>query len=224
MRGARFEIQLARARFGIGSRRVCENSVLAVSKRRPRENAAASAFREKAHARRRDGARRHSPARVPRDFAAGAPAHNLRVLPPGPKRCAPSAASRPARPNPVLLLDAAKPRPPDLLPPELPVPPRRTRAMHRIASLGDMQESNKHERHVAHGAPQRSTMWDSDDEQHAALVDFGHVFEWALKHTVVAAVTFAWQSVAGLYHVMRSGDYDGLWEPTMQLYHGDPDF
>ena len=51
-----------------------------------------------------------------------------------------------------------------------------------------------------------------------------HVFEWALKHTVVAAVTFAWQSVAGLYHVMRSGDYDGLWEPTMQLYHGDPDF
>lgn len=96
--------------------------------------------------------------------------------------------------------------------------------MHRIASLGDMQESNKHERHVAHGARQRSTMWDSDDEQHAALVDFGRVFEWTLKYTVVAAITFAWQSVAGLYHVMRNGDYDGLWEPTTQLYHGEPDY
>lgn len=67
--------------------------------------------------------------------------------------------------------------------------------MHRIASLGDVQESNKHERHVQHGANAHgdngSVLWDSDDEQHAALVDLGKVFEYVLKNTLVALVAAA---------------------------------
>ena len=92
--------------------------------------------------------------------------------------------------------------------------------MHRIASLGDMQESNKHERHHRGDAP-KSTLWDSDDEQHAALVDFGRVFETLLRYTVVAWVTFAWQAVAGLYYVVKDGGYDELWSPTVEMHHGD---
>ena len=46
--------------------------------------------------------------------------------------------------------------------------------MHRIASLGDMQETNKNERH---GTSHRNAPWDPDDEYKAALVDFGHLFE-----------------------------------------------
>ena len=69
--------------------------------------------------------------------------------------------------------------------------------MHRIASLGDMQESNKHERHhsVHSGARKHSTLWDSDDEQHAAMVDLGKVFEFVLKNTVVALVAAAWTAI-----------------------------
>lgn len=94
--------------------------------------------------------------------------------------------------------------------------------MHRIASLGDMQESNKHERHhIAHGgARKQSTLWDSDDEQHAAMVDLGKVFEFVLKNTVVALVVAVWQSVAGLYYLAREGDYDALWEPATEMFHG----
>lgn len=94
--------------------------------------------------------------------------------------------------------------------------------MHRIASLGDMQESNKHERHhIAHGgARKQSTLWDSDDEQHAAMVDLGRVFEFVLKNTVVALVAAVWQSVAGLYYLAREGDYDALWEPATEMFHG----
>jgi hypothetical protein len=39
---------------------------------------------------------------------------------------------------------------------------------------------------------------------------------------VVAAVTFTWQSVAGLYFVVKDSDYDNLWEPTCALYYGEP--
>jgi|TARA_B110000977_G_scaffold131043_1_gene166986 hypothetical protein len=97
--------------------------------------------------------------------------------------------------------------------------------MHRIASLGDVQESNKHERHVQHGANAHgnnsSVLWDSDDEQHAALVDLGNVFEYVLKNTLVALVAAAWQSVAGLYHLAQNGDYDSLWEPATEMFHGE---
>ena len=91
--------------------------------------------------------------------------------------------------------------------------------MHRIASLGDMQESNKHERHHRGDAP-KSTLWDSDDEQHAAMVDLGRVFEFVLKNTVVALVAAVWQSVAGLYYLAREGDFDALWEPATEMFHG----
>lgn len=94
--------------------------------------------------------------------------------------------------------------------------------MHRIASLGDMQESNKHERHhsVHPRARKHSALWDSDDEQHAAMVDLGRVFEFALKNTVVALVAAVWQSVAGLYYLAREGDFDALWEPATEMFHG----
>ena len=61
--------------------------------------------------------------------------------------------------------------------------------MHRIASLGDMQESNKHERHVEYGGARKhsSALYDSDDEQHLAMVDLGKVFEFVLKNTLAAA-------------------------------------
>ena len=102
------------------------------------------------------------------------------------------------------------------------VPPNNRADMHRIASLGDMQESNKHERHhITHGgARKQSTLWDSDDEQHAAMVDLGKVFEFVLKNTVVALVAAVWQSVAGLYYLAREGDYDALWEPATEMFHG----
>lgn len=97
--------------------------------------------------------------------------------------------------------------------------------MHRIASLGDIQESNKSERHGGGHAVKTTAhaSFDPDeDEQRAALVDFGRVFESVMKYTVVAAVTATWQSIAGLYYVVRQGDYDNLWEPTCELYHGEP--
>ena len=71
--------------------------------------------------------------------------------------------------------------------------------MHRIASLGDMQETNKNERH---GTSHRNAPWDPDDEYKAALVDFGHLFEWIAKHTVVPVVNATWQSAAGIYHLV----------------------
>ena len=45
---------------------------------------------------------------------------------------------------------------------------------------------------------------------------FGRLFP------LVAAVTATWQSVAGLYYVVKDSDYDNLWEPTCELYHGEP--
>jgi|Transcript_16704 hypothetical protein len=90
--------------------------------------------------------------------------------------------------------------------------------MHRIASLGDVQESNK----KSSRERDRFTDDGDEDEQRAALVDFGRVFETVLKHTVVAAVTTTWQAVAGLYYVVRDSDYDSLWGATCELYHGDP--
>ena len=64
--------------------------------------------------------------------------------------------------------------------------------MHRIASLGDMQESNKNERH--HPAPDKNvaaggTRPGFDEEGKAALVDFGKVFEAVMKHTVAGTTT-----------------------------------
>ena len=115
-----------------------------------------------------------------------------------------------------------KPHPSHPRKPPVPVPPNNRADMHRIASLGDMQESNKHERHhIAHGgARKQSTLWDSDDEQHAAMVDLGKVFEFVLKNTIVALVAAVWQSVAGLYYLAREGDYDALWEPATEMFHG----
>ena len=64
--------------------------------------------------------------------------------------------------------------------------------MHRIASLGDVQESNKNERH--HPAPDKNvaaggTRPGFDEEGKAALVDFGKVFEAVMKHTVAGTTT-----------------------------------
>ena len=42
------------------------------------------------------------------------------------------------------------------------------------------------------------------------------------RSALVYAVTVTWQSVAGLYYVVRDSDYDNLWEPTCELYHGEP--
>mmetsp|Transcript_1505 Transcript_1505/g.6141 ORF Transcript_1505/g.6141 Transcript_1505/m.6141 type:complete len:94 (-) Transcript_1505:2177-2458(-) len=92
--------------------------------------------------------------------------------------------------------------------------------MHRIASLGDMQETNKSERH---GTSHRNAPWDPDDEYKAALVDFGHLFEWIAKHTVVPVVNATWQSAAGIYHLVRRGDYEAIWEPTWEMYGGTPE-
>ena len=92
--------------------------------------------------------------------------------------------------------------------------------MHRIASLGDMQETNKNERH---GTSHRNAPWDPDDEYKAALVDFGHLFEWIAKHTVVPVVNATWQSAAGIYHLVRRGDYEAIWEPTWEMYGGTPE-
>lgn len=92
--------------------------------------------------------------------------------------------------------------------------------MHRIASLGDMQESNKNERH---GTSHQGAQWDPDDEYKAALVDFGHLFEWIAKHTVVPVVNATWQSAAGIYHLVKRGDYEALWEPTWEMYAGTPE-
>lgn len=88
-----------------------------------------------------------------------------------------------------------------------------------------MQESNKNERHVsAHpdAATAASITPGLDVEGRAALVDFGRVFETVMKYTVVATVTYTWQSVAGLYYVVKDSDYDNLWEPTCELYQGEP--
>ena len=95
--------------------------------------------------------------------------------------------------------------------------------MHRIASLGDMQESNKHERHVEYGGARKhsSALYDSDDEQHLAMVDLGKVFEFVLKNSLVAVITAVWQSIAGLYHLTKIGNYDVLWEPTTEMFHGE---
>ena len=74
--------------------------------------------------------------------------------------------------------------------------------MHRIASLGDMQESNKSERHhpqeTVSPYDTAATKPGFDVEGRAALVDFGRVFEAVMKYTVVAAITAIWQSIAGL--------------------------
>lgn len=96
--------------------------------------------------------------------------------------------------------------------------------MHRIASFGDVQESNKSERHHVSHAPssKEAEHCDNEDEYQAALVDFGRVFETVMKYTVVAVVTAAWQSVGGLYHLVKNNDYAKLWEPMTELYHGEP--
>ena len=92
--------------------------------------------------------------------------------------------------------------------------------MHRIASLGDMQETNKNERH---GTSPRNAPWDPDDEYKAALVDFGHLFEWIAKHTVGPGVNATWQSAAGIYLLVKRRDYEAIWEPTWEMYGGTPE-
>lgn len=97
--------------------------------------------------------------------------------------------------------------------------------MHRIASLGDVQESNKNERHVSSrrdAATVATNVPGLDVEGGAALVDFGRVFETVMKYTVVATATYTWQSIAGLYYVVKESDYDNLWEPTCELCQGEP--
>ena len=110
--------------------------------------------------------------------------------------------------------------------------------MHRIARLGDVQESNKHERH--HAAPAeraRFGPWagpssqpphakpDSDayDEQRAALLDLGRLFEACVKAVVVTPLTAAWQSVAGLYHVTARNDFEALHDVAWELGMGSPE-
>ena len=37
-------------------------------------------------------------------------------------------------------------------------------------------------------------------------VDFGHLFEWIAKHTMVPAVNATWRSATGIYHLVKRGD------------------
>ena len=32
-----------------------------------------------------------------------------------------------------------------------------------------------------------------------------------------------WQSAAGIYHLVKRGDYEALWEPTWEMYAGTPE-
>ena len=54
-------------------------------------------------------------------------------------------------------------------------------------------------------------------------MDFGHLFEWIAKHTVVPVVNATWQSAAGIYHLVRRGDYEAIWEPTWEMCGDTPE-
>ena len=93
--------------------------------------------------------------------------------------------------------------------------------MHRIASFGEIQESNaKQQRRLQDDAPSAPA-----ETVKPALLDVGKVMDYtvfAVIRLVLFVFQFTWEAVAGLYYFATQPDLDALWEPTTEMFHGDP--